>query len=262
MTDRSSPYLAVRHVSLHYPIRINAASQQMLKDGARRADVGSEIVEIKPGSYVVKALNDVSFELRAGDRLGIVGSNGAGKSTLLRLLAGIYRPDSGVRESNGRISTIFNVRLGFEMEQSGYENILVRGLLAGRRRAEILSKVDAIADYSGLGEYLHLPLRTYSNGMLARLAFSLATAWDDSILLMDEWVGAGDAAFFAKAKERLGNYVEGVQILALATHNANILNRFCNTAIVMSRGAIVFRGTVKDALRFFQEHQQPQAVSR
>jgi ABC-type polysaccharide/polyol phosphate transport system ATPase subunit len=256
MTSPEVARLSLRNVSLSYPVRVSAAGQQMLAAHSQRADIGSEIRQVKPGKFVVQALRDVSLELASGDRLGIVGSNGAGKSTLLRALAGIYRPDSGERIAVGGISTMFSTQLGFDMEQSGLENLLVRGLFAGRRRSEIAAKIDEIAEYSGLGEYLHLPLRSYSSGMVARLAFAVATAWDDSILLIDEWIGAGDAAFLAKATERLSSVVSSVQILALASHNAGILDRFCNGAIVMSHGAIMFRGTVQESLRFFNEHQK------
>lgn len=256
MTGADSPRLALRNVSLAYPVRVDAAGQQMLKARVQRADIGSEIREVRRGQFVVQALNDVSLDLGPGDRLGIIGSNGAGKSTLLRTLAGIYRPDRGERIASGGIATMFSAFLGFDMEQSGLENLLVRGLYAGHRKAEVRDKIGEIAEYSGLGEYLHLPLRTYSSGMVARLAFAVATAWDDAILLIDEWIGAGDAAFLAKATERLSSVVSCVQILVLASHNPNILGRFCNSAIVMSHGSVVFRGTVQESLRFFTEHQK------
>lgn len=259
MTALGSAFLALRDVSLCYPLRVTAAAQSRLASGTLRTDIGSDIREIEPGKYAVQALSNVSLELKSGDRLAIIGSNGAGKSTLLRTLAGIYRPDTGERVAVGGISTIFNAGLGFDMEQTGLENIVVRSLFAGRRRSEIRKKMDEIARYSGLGEYLHLPLRTYSNGMLSRLAFSVATAWDDAILLMDEWIGAGDAAFLIQANERLMRLVGGVEILALASHNGEILKRFCNVAIVMSHGSVVFCGSVQDGLQFFGRHRNPRS---
>ncbi len=256
MTRSVSSLLSLENVSLSYPVQSSSVGSRLIEDRNQRADIGSEIREIAPGKFAVQALKDISLELVSGDRLGIIGSNGAGKSTLLRTLAGIYRPDTGQRVSVGGISTMFNAYLGFDMEQSGLENLLVRGLFAGRTRAEIKDKIDDIAECSGLGEYLHLPLRIYSSGMVARLAFAIATAWDDSILLIDEWIGAGDAAFLAKATERLSSVVGKVQILALASHNGNILSRFCSSAIVMSHGTIAFRGTVQESLLFFADHQK------
>jgi ABC-type polysaccharide/polyol phosphate transport system ATPase subunit len=256
MSAEEPTRLALRNVSLFYPVKVSAAAKEIFAVHSHRADIGSEIQQVKPGKFAVQALVDVSLDLVPGDRLAIIGSNGAGKSTLLRVLAGIYRPDSGQRMAVGGVSTMFSAHLGFDMEQSGAENIMVRALFAGRTRAEIRAKSEEIAEYSGLGEYLYLPLRTYSNGMVTRLAFSIATAWGDSILLMDEWIGAGDAAFFAKAEERLKTLVGGVKILALASHNPQILTRFCNAAIVMSHGSIMFQGAVADALQFFSQHQK------
>jgi len=242
--------------SLFFPVRLPGPRNDWQRARAKRADVGSEIVEVKPGRYAVKALNDVSISLLAGDRLAIIGGNGAGKTTVLKALAGIYDLESGSREVSGKISTIFNMRLGFEMGQSGYDNILLRGLIESQPKAKILATIQEIADFSGLGDYLYMPLDTYSAGMLARLAFSIATAWDASILLLDEWIGAGDIGFFKMAEDRLVNFVTQVQILVVASHNPQILRRFCNRAIVMSHGAIGYEGGVDDAWKWFQEHQQ------
>ena len=246
--------MLLKDVSLRFPIRSGALTTDRLQDQKKRADIGSEIVEISSGRYAVQALNKVSISLEPGDRLAIIGNNGAGKTTLLRMLAGIFEPDEGTREVSGSVSTIFNIRLGFEMDYTGYENIVLRGLLDGRTRTEIESKTGQIADYTGLGDYLYLPLSTYSSGMLARLAFSVATAWEASILLMDEWIGTGDAAFFDLAEERLVNFATSVQILVLTSHNPGILNRFCNRAVVLSHGAIFYEGGVDDAWSYSREH--------
>jgi ABC-2 type transport system ATP-binding protein/lipopolysaccharide transport system ATP-binding protein len=256
MTSAVSPELELDKASLFYPVRASAAANLLKAAREKRADIGSEIREIAPKQFAVVALKEVSIKLRAGDRIAVIGTNGAGKTTLLRTLAGVYEPDTGARRVVGEVSTIFNLRLGFEMDNTGFENIVLRGLLAGQRRKDVLKQVDEIADSSGLGDYLYLPLRTYSSGMLARLAFTIATAWGASVLLMDEWIGAGDEGFLDMAQKRLVDMVEDVQILVLATHNLAIAQRFCNRAIVMSHGQIRFDGGVEDAIRYFKQHKR------
>lgn len=248
------PFLRLSGASVSFPVRVQHA-RELQQAGRKRADVGSELVETGPGKFSIRALRDVSLTLDAGDRLALIGGNGAGKTTLLRTLAGIFELESGSREVIGGISTIFNMRLGFEMAASGYENILLRGLIEGHSKASVQATIEEIADFSGLGDYLYLPLDTYSAGMLARLAFAIATAWDASILLLDEWIGAGDAGFFKLAQDRLVNYVTNVEILVVASHNPAILKRFCNRAIVLSHGAIVHEGSVDDAWKWFKSHQ-------
>jgi ABC-2 type transport system ATP-binding protein/lipopolysaccharide transport system ATP-binding protein len=243
-------------VSVQFPVQVASSAAVLRRARGTRADIGSEIVEVAPGRFAVQALKDVTLNLEADDRLAIVGNNGAGKTTLLRTLAGIFEPVTGLREAQGRISTIFAIRLGMEMDLTGIENIILRSLIDGRTRAEIDRKLDEIAEYSGLGDYLHMPLNTYSGGMLARLAFTIATAWGASILLMDEWIGAGDSAFFKMAEDRLVNLVTDVRILVLTSHNPAILKRFCNRAIVLAHGKIVYEGGLDDALEYFQGHQR------
>ena len=250
------PYLRLRNASLCFPVRLSGPAGDLGKARESRADVGSEVVQIKPGRFAVKALKDVTVSLEPGDRLAIIGGNGAGKTTLLKAMAGIFELEEGMREVQGEIATIFNLRLGFEMEQSGYANILLRGLIDGHSKAEAEAAVEEIAAFSGLGEYLYMPMNTYSGGMLARLSFSIATAWNASTLLMDEWIGAGDIGFFKMAEDRLVNMVDRVKILAVTTHNPAILKRFCNRAIVMSHGAMVYEGGVEDSWTYFQEHQR------
>jgi len=244
--------------NLNFPLTVapsvRAAALPLAR--AKRANIGGEIIETSRHHLAVQALRDISFSLAPGDRLAIIGSNGSGKTTLLRLVAGLLEPETGSRVVQGKVSTIFNIRLGFMMENTGYDNIVMRGLLDGRSRREIDAKLEHIADSTGLGDYLQLPLEIYSSGMLARLAFSIATAWDASILLMDEWIGAGDAAFLAMARERLVDFASNVQILLLASHAPPILRQMCNRAIVLSQGELVFSGEVDAALAFFHKQSQ------
>jgi lipopolysaccharide transport system ATP-binding protein len=188
---------------------------------------------------VVHALRDISLELREGDRLGITGHNGSGKSTLLRVIAGVYPPTRGRIERTGSVSSLIDPMLGIEMDATGYENIRLRGLIAGMRLAAIKSITPQIADFSGLGDYLSIPVRTYSTGMLMRLAFSIATAVHTDILIMDEWMSVGDADFKAQAEERLREVIDNTGILVLASHQADLIERECNRGIVLSHGAIV-----------------------
>jgi ABC-type polysaccharide/polyol phosphate transport system ATPase subunit len=249
-SDDPTPYLALQGVDLHYPVRARVAAEALRVAQRKRAALGSRIREVAPGRFALAALEGVSLELLPGDRLALIDANGSGKSTLLRTMAGIYTPDAGRRTVRGPVSTLFNLRLGFEMEQNGLDNIALRCLIDGWPRRQIRRKVDEIADYSGLGDYLYLPLRTYSAGMLARLAFSIATAWHTGILLMDEWVGAGDAEFMAMAKQRLTAFVQQSEILVLASHNGAVLRSMCNRSVVLSQGQLLFQGSVDQGLAF------------
>ena len=161
------------------------------------------IAEDAARHVVVKALNDVSFELREGDRVGIVGHNGSGKSTLLRVLAGAYEPVSGTIEVQGQVASMLNITLGLDYEATGYENIFLRGVIMGYTPKEIEPLVDEIVAFSELGDYIDMPMRTYSSGMSVRLAFAVSTCVKADILLMDEWLSVGDEGFKVKARERL-----------------------------------------------------------
>src|SRR5215813_7271610 len=163
----------------------------------------------------VDALRDVSLHIGAGQRVGIIGHNGAGKSTLLKLLAGIYPPTKGRRLVRGRISSLFDIALGFEPDASGWENIFFRGYLQGETPRSVKAKMQGIADFSELGDFLNMPVRYYSAGMLVRLAFSIATAIDPEILLVDEVLGAGDMAFQVKARQRMCEMMSKARLIIM-----------------------------------------------
>lgn len=184
----------------------------------------------------VSALDGVSFELKAGDRLGLVGANGAGKTTLLKVLYGIYEPTGGALTVAGRVDALFNIDLGFRAEATGRRNILLRGLINGWSEAEIAEKTDEIIAFSELGEFIDMPFKSYSQGMAARLAFSIATTLEPEILLMDEWIGAGDASFQRKAEERMAKLADKAGIVVLASHNAELIRKTCNRSLELDKG--------------------------
>ena len=181
--------------------------------GGRITRVGN-----KKKRVAVRALEDVSFELEEGDRLGLIGHNGSGKSTLLRIMSGVYMPTKGQLDVEGKITPLFNPGIGMDMDDSGFENIANIGLHLGMTREEMESKYDEIADFCELGDFLALPVRTYSSGMMVRLSFAVATAIEPEILLLDEGIGAGDARFADRAEQRMNSFYHRLKILVIATH--------------------------------------------
>jgi ABC-type polysaccharide/polyol phosphate transport system ATPase subunit len=215
--------------------------------------VSGGLIERKGSTIDVHAIRDLSLKLRPGDRLGIVGKNGAGKTTLLRTIAGIYPPRRGLVSVEGRVATMFNIGLGMNMDATGYENIRLAGIVAGQSNRQIHEMTEQVAQFTGLGDYLELPIRTYSQGMAMRLKFACATAFDADILLFDEWLGAGDAGFQKRAKTRLDAMVKKSPILVLATHNANLMKSVCNQAILLHEGAVRYRGDVDEVIERSKE---------
>jgi ABC-type polysaccharide/polyol phosphate transport system ATPase subunit len=196
----------------------------------------------------VRALESVSVKLEHGDRLGILGHNGSGKSTLLRVLAGAYVPTSGRVAIQGRVSPLFVTSPGLDGDDTGYENIVTCGLFLGMSRAEILAKMPEIADFTELGDYLDLPVRTYSAGMLTRLGFAIATAIDPEILLLDEGLGAGDARFAERAMARVDRLIERSSILVLASHSEGLIRSMCSRALLLEAGRVAAAGAVDDVI--------------
>ncbi|WP_343313827.1 ABC transporter ATP-binding protein [Brucella sp. BE17] len=186
----------------------------------------------------VKALDGVSFDLKAGDRLGLIGSNGAGKTTLLKVLYGIYEPSGGSLSIDGKIDALFNINLGFRAGATGRRNIELRGLINGWSRQQIAERMQPIIEFSELGDFIDMPLKSYSQGMAARLAFSIATSFEPEILLMDEWIGAGDPAFQEKARLRMDSMAEKAGIIVLASHNHSLIKRACNKVLELQAGRV------------------------
>ncbi len=202
----------------------------------------------------VDALRHLNLTLSDGDRLGIVGHNGAGKTTLLKVLAGIYPSTAGELNINGRISSLINMNVGVEADASGWENIEYRLYLQGATPAVVREKRQAIADFSELGEFIHMPVRYYSFGMMLRLCFSIATTIEPEILLLDEILSAGDAAFQEKAEERINELMANARILVFASHDLEALAKICNKAIWMDHGTIKLKGTPDEVIQAYIDH--------
>jgi lipopolysaccharide transport system ATP-binding protein len=197
---------------------------------------------------VVSALRDLSFTIHPGERVGLVGHNGAGKTTLLRTLAGIYEPVGGRLEVRGKIGSLIDPGAGMDPDSTGRENIVLRGLFQGMDEAACERMAAEVGTFSGLGEFLDVPIRTYSAGMSVRLAFAMATLMQPEILLMDEWLLAGDAEFMERAGKRLEELVVGADIMVIATHNMDIVRRWCTRAIRLEAGRIEADGPVAEVL--------------
>ena len=216
---------------------VAAASGRLGKDGQSRV--------------VVQALRDISLTLTCGDRLGLVGMNGAGKTTLLRTLAGIYEPVAGRVRVQGSLTALLDTTLGMNVDLTGRENIQLRGLYTGMQRSALAALEEDVADFAGLGDFLDLPVRTYSSGMVIRLAFAMATAIRPQILLMDEWFMVGDAEFMEKARARLEGMVRGAEILVLSTHMLEVVRSWCTRVLWIDQGRIREDGPPDEVLAHY-----------
>ena len=230
-------HLLLNNVSVDFPI-YNTTGRS-LKNQLMQAATGGRMGSNEKGLVVVRALQNICLDLKEGDRLGVVGHNGAGKSTLLRVISGVYEPTDGFMNIKGKITSMIDLSLGMDGEATGIENIFLRGALLGFNRKWLSSKISDIVDFAGLGDFIRMPLRTYSTGMQMRLAFSIATLAQPEILLMDEWMNVGDADFQEKAQHRLQEIVNKSSILVIATHSTELVAKACNRTIRLERGALV-----------------------
>lgn len=247
-----APFIRLANVHLHY-------AATAFKERSLLAWLGRSL-RLRDNSGKVDdihALCDVSVEIRQGERVGLLGHNGAGKSTLLKAVAGLYPISAGRIDVQGELRALFNLGLGFEPDATGRENILYRGLLLGETPATMRAKEAEIVDFAGLGEFIDYPIKTYSAGMQVRLAFAISTAVSGAILLLDEVIGAGDAAFMAKAKRRVSDLIEASEILVLASHDFGSLSALCDRGLVLHGGRLVYDGPIQHAIeesRRLNEH--------
>ncbi len=215
--------------------------------------IGGKINSIDNTVYV-KALDNINIEIQEGERVGLLGNNGAGKSTLLKVLSGIYEPTEGVIETEGYISSLTDVTMGMDPENSGYENIIMCCTFMGMTFKEAKEKVSAIVEFSELSEYIDLPMRTYSTGMNLRLAFTIATSITPDILVMDEMIGAGDATFIEKARKRSMALIEKTKIMVISSHDMHIIKDICTRGVLMEKGKILMDGKIDDVVETYTRH--------
>ncbi|WP_324646608.1 ABC transporter ATP-binding protein [Acinetobacter sp. MD2] len=213
-------------------------SNRSLKKRVLNAATGGKIASDSSKKVVIQSLTDINLNIQKGDKIGLIGHNGAGKSTLLRVFSGVYSPSSGSIDVQGKVVSLLDISVGLDGESTGFENIMLRGVLLGFSPKEIEQKINDIAEFSELGDFLNMPIRTYSSGMVMRLAFSIITSFPADIILMDEWLSVGDANFSQKAKKRLEEMVAQSSILIIASHDPDMINQLCNKVITLEHGAI------------------------
>lgn len=241
----------LRSVSVRFPIYGN--DRRALYKEVIRIGTGGLLSRDSHQRVVVTALDDINLNLRRGDRIALIGHNGAGKSTLLRVLAGIYQPTVGTIAIQGHVASLFDVGLGMDPDSTGVENIRLRGALLGLTQGAIEERMAEIAEFCDLGTYLDMPIRTYSSGMLVRLAFAISTAISPDILLIDEVMGAGDATFMHRAQMRINRLIDKASILVLASHSPQVLKRFCDKGILLHHGRAIAYGWIDDILHQYAE---------
>lgn len=214
------------------------SSGRSIKKTMLRASTGGRIGRDSDDQTYVRSLDNLSFEFKDGERVGLVGHNGSGKTTLLRALSGVYSPTAGSIKIIGHVASLLDITLGMDIDATGYENIMMRGIVMGMSPIKMKGLMDEIAEFTELGEYLNMPLRTYSSGMQLRLAFSVSTCIEADILLMDEWISVGDSNFQDKAADRLNQLINKIPLLVIATHSPELVRKVCTRVISLEHGKI------------------------
>ena len=247
----SRAIVSLDQVMISFPV-YHGGSRSLKKRVLFRGSAG-RIGRDASDQVVIEALRDVSFSLVAGDRVALIGANGAGKTTLLRTIAGIYEPVQGQVVTRGRISPMFDINLGIDTDLSGFDNIRLRALLLGLTPAEIERRLPEIVEFTELGDYLDMPVRTYSSGMILRLSFAVATCFEPEILLMDEWILAGDAHFMTKAEARVRSFIERASVMVLASHNLELCSRWCTSGVWLDQGSVREVGPIDHVVKRYQD---------
>ncbi len=237
--DEPKREVVLRLRGVRFDYRVNSSSAKATSREENASNAGGILKRIGRRRMEICALAGIDLDIHAGDRIGIMGSNGAGKSTLLRVMAGIYPPSSGQVEAAGQVSAILGQTHGMDREMTGYENIRVRGLFMGLSNEEIKERTAEIAEYSELGSYLDMPLRVYSPGMMIRLGFSITTCFQPDILLLDEWLSAGDQGFRQKAINRMQEFVDSARSVVIVSHNRALLEKFCESILILENGKFI-----------------------
>jgi ABC-type polysaccharide/polyol phosphate transport system ATPase subunit len=242
--------LRLRDVSVEFPIY--SGGSRSLKKLLFNTTTSGNLARDARDRISVMALRDITLDIEHGDRLAVIGANGAGKSTLLKVLAGIYAPTGGHMHAEGRVSALLTASVGLNPDATGKENIITRGVYMDVPPREMRARVGEIADFTELGYYIDMPVRTYSAGMMVRLCFAVATSVSPEILLMDEWLAAGDAAFLAKARRRMEAFVSATSIMVLASHSMGLLREWCNRAILLDHGRVIAIGGVDEIATLYE----------
>ena len=245
-----SAKLRLDAVTVDFPIYSLGA--RSLKNTLLHRSSGGNIARDAADRPCVRALDGVTLTISQNDRIGLVGGNGAGKTTLLRVLAGAYEPTTGQVWRQGRTASLLDLSLGIDSEATGYENIVARGLFLGLKPAQMRERIGEIEAFTELGDYLAMPVHTYSAGMRLRLAFAVSTCGDPEVLLMDEWISAGDAAFVEKISRRLDEFVDRAGVLVLASHNLDLLKRVCTRGVLIEAGRVLASGPIEEVLAQYQ----------
>lgn len=239
---------SIRFHNVVVDIPVFNATNRSLKNNVISAATGGQIKARDGGRAAVRAIDGLDLSLDHGARVGLIGHNGAGKSTILRTIAGIYEPTGGKVAVAGDVASMFDIGFGMDPDATGWDNLVLRGMLLGMSKREVHERLPTLAEETGLGEFLDMPLRTYSAGMATRLAFAVSTSITPDILLIDEGIGAGDAAFIARAEERLKHFIGNAGLLVMASHSDKLLKQWCDTGLWMEHGRLRMAGTIDEVL--------------
>lgn len=240
--EKNDPIVNVNNVRLKYPVK------PLMRRSIKNIFLSPFGVTDDPVPEFYEALRGISFQIYEGERVGIIGKNGSGKSTILRAIAGIYPIESGDIHVSGKIRGLYDLTSGFELEDTGRANIYLRGYLLGSSRAEISAMEEDIIDFSGLKDFIDLPLKTYSVGMQVRLAFAISTAIAGDVLLIDEILAAGDAEFFSKAQQRMRTLIQNAQCVILVSHDLSAIKQLCSRVLWIDNGLVRMEGPTDEVI--------------